>query len=163
MVGVGLLGCGAIGAQLAKGVCSGETGDATIVALFDQDVKKASSLADQLPGSVPYFETFDQFLSALQLDLVVECATPRAVVAYAEAILASGKDLLLMSSGALTDSGLFRRLSHLAQQKGRRFLIPSGALGGIDALRAVRHQLEEVTLTTTKPPSGLQGAPGFKE
>ena len=163
MVGVGLLGCGTIGTQLAEAVCAGEAGDAEVVALFDQDIKKASSLAEQLPASVSCFETFDQFLSAPRMELVVECATPKAVVAHAEALLAGGKDLLLMSSGALTDTSLFQRLSRLAQQNGRRLMMPSGALGGIDAMRAVRHQLDEVTLTTTKAPRSLQGAPGFRE
>ena len=41
--------------------------------------------------------------------------------------------------------------------------MPSGALGGIDAIRAARGRLDRVTLTTTKPPRGLAGAPGFAE
>jgi aspartate dehydrogenase len=41
--------------------------------------------------------------------------------------------------------------------------VPSGAIGGIDAIRAVEHLLETVTLTTTKPPAALTGALGFAE
>ena len=163
MTGLGLLGCGAIGRQIAKAVCSGEAADATLVSLFDEDAARASSLVADLPVSVRQAATFDEFISAQDLDLVVECAAPGAVRAYAERILAQGKDLLLMSSGALTDSALHARLAALAEKEGRRLMVPSGALGGIDAIRAVRHLLEEATLTTTKPPSGLAGAPGFAD
>ena len=83
--------------------------------------------------------------------------------AYAEPVLSSGRDLLIMSSGALTEPALLRTLSTVAERKGCRLLVPSGGLGGIDAIRAVRDRLREVMLTTTKPPAGLQGAPGFKE
>ena len=162
MTGVGLLGCGAIGAEIAEAVCAGKAGDATLVALFDMQPERVSALAEQLPVTVQFFSSFDQFLATEGLDLVVECASPSAVRSYAEAVLIHGNDLLMISSGALTDSGLFQRLCRLAEKQGRRLMVPSGALGGIDALRAARGHLEEVTLTTTKPPRGLAGAPGFK-
>ena len=163
MTGVGLLGCGAMGKQIAEAICAKKAGDAEVVALFDQDVSRAKSLAGEIPVSVPYFQDLDGFLSTPRLDMVLECASPTAAKMHAEAILAKGKDILLMSSGALTDSKLFQRLGEVAQRSASRFLVPSGALGGIDAIRAIRHQLEEVTLTTTKPPRVFQGAPGFKE
>ena len=94
---------------------------------------------------------------------MVECASPDAVRAFAEQVLSRGKDLLMMSSGALTEPALVRTLANVAERSGCRLLVPSGALGGIDAIRAVRDRLREVTLTTTKPPGGLRGAPGFKE
>ena len=40
---------------------------------------------------------------------------------------------------------------------------PSGAIGGIDAIRAAEDGLDEVTLTTTKRPEGLRGSPGFRD
>ena len=163
MVNIGLLGCGAIGAEFAGAVCAGEVGEAKLVALFDVIDGMASDLAEQLPIPVPFFNSFEPFIATPGLRLVVECASPDAVRSYAKAIMSHGKELLLMSSGALTDSRLFQDLSDLASNKGLRLMVPSGALGGIDALKAARGQLEEVTLTTTKPPAGLQGAPGFKE
>ena len=42
-------------------------------------------------------------------------------------------------------------------------MAPSGAIGGIDAIRAAEDGLEEVTLTTTKRPEGLRGSPGFRD
>lgn len=163
MTNVGLIGCGTIGAEIADSICARKAADASLVALFDVDAERASALANRLPLEVPHFTDFDQFLSTAGLELVVECASPVAVRAYAESVLSGGKDLLMLSSGALTDSALYQRLASLAINEGRRLIIPSGALGGIDALRGARGHLDEVTLTSTKPPKGFMGAPGFKE
>jgi aspartate dehydrogenase len=159
---VGLLGCGAIGTQMAKGIVQGKAGGASLVALFDQDGAPAARLARLLPGAVPYFTDFDRFCATDDMRLVVECASPAAVRALGTRVLDANLDLLLMSSGALADPAFFRTLSDLATGKNRRLMVPSGALGGIDAIRAVRELLDEVTLTTTKPPRALTGAPGFK-
>lgn len=163
MTKIGLVGCGAIGTEIATQVSAGRVGSAELVALFDMDAAIADTLAQNLDGAIPTFTDMDEFLSAPTLEMVVECASPSAVKAHAEKILAAGKDLLVISSGALTDTALFQRLADLAGQKNLRFIIPTGALGGIDAIRATRGLLEEVVLTTTKPPRGLEGAPGFKQ
>ena len=159
--GVGLLGCGAIGQELARAVQAGDAGDARLVALFDQVEGLAASVAGGLDSGVSGTDSMRDFLATPGLDLVVECASPHAVRAQAEAVLHAGKDLLLMSSGALADAALAERLADLAQREQRRLIVPSGALGGIDAIRAARGRLDRVTLTTTKPPRGLAGAPGF--
>ena len=163
MTKIGLMGCGAIGSEVAAAVAQKRAGDARLVALFDQDAERAAALARQLSLSVPIHSDVAGFLAAPGLEMVVECASPGAVKAHAEAVLSGGKDLLMVSSGALTDTALFRRLAALSRERGRRLIIPAGALGGIDAIRAARDSLEEVVLTTTKPPRGLAGAPGFRE
>ena len=163
MSAIGLLGCGAMGGEIAKAVSAGEAGGATLVALFDQQPRLASCLAESLGAPALYVDSFGRFLSTPETDIVVECASPDAVRAYAERVLSAGKDLLMMSSGALTDAALAGALSAVAERRGCRLMVPSGALGGIDAIRAVKDRLRTVTLTTTKPPGGLRGAPGFKK
>jgi aspartate dehydrogenase len=163
MTGIGLLGCGAMGGEIAGAVRDGKTGDARLVALYDQAPGVASALAESLGVDIPATDSIGHFLGNADLDLVVESASPDAVRAHAEAVLSAGKDLLLMSSGALTDPELSARLALLAVEGKRRVIVPSGALGGIDAIRAVSDRLDEVTLTTTKPPKALRGAPGFSE
>ena len=163
MTGVGLLGCGAIGRELARAIEAGEAGGARLVSVFDQAEGLAVSLAADMGGGIAAASLIEDFLAAPGLELVVECASPDAVRAYAETALSAGKDMLLMSSGALADPTLAERLSAIAVKQGSRLIVPSGALGGIDAIRAVRGRLDRVTLTTTKPPRGLAGAPGFAE
>jgi aspartate dehydrogenase len=59
--------------------------------------------------------------------------------------------------------GFMTTVSTLAEDNGASVYIPSGAVGGIDALRAVKALLEEVTIVSTKKPISLTGAPGFAD
>jgi len=162
MTGVGLLGCGAIGSELALAVVEGRAGDARLVGLFDQDGARAAALAASLPVSVACCDDFEEFRATEGMRLVVECASRSAVRALAPRVLEAGLDLLVISSGGLAEPTFFRQVSHLAVENGCRLVVPSGALGGIDAVRAARGLLDEVSLTTTKRPAALSGAPGYR-
>ena len=153
--GIGLLGCGAIGRGLAAAVDGGKVPGAALVAVFDQDGDAARGLASSLQRAPATPASFEELLAIDGVDLVVESASQNALRACGEAVLSGGKDLLAMSTGALLDGGLLSRLSELSQDTGRRVYAPSGAVGGIDAIRASRDELEEVTLTTRKHPSTL--------
>ena len=51
-----------------------------------------------------------------------------------------------------------------ARQKGARILPPTGALIGLDAVRAAAEgDIRSVTMITRKPPGGLEGAPYLLE
>ena len=162
-VGVGLIGCGAIGRDMATTIHSGDVPGAGVVALFDVEESQGNSLAATLGDPGLFHGDLDKFLDVPGLDLVVECASGAAVRASAERVLEKGKDLMVMSTGALLDEALMSRLSELAAANGRKLLAPSGAIGGIDAIRAGGGLLEEVAIITTKPPEGLKGSPGFAD
>ena len=166
-VNVGLIGCGSMGSELARAVQRGEAGSARIVGLFDEYQPGRAALAKELGaggGTAPTeSETVSDLVNLPDLDLVVECASQVAVVAHAETILAAGKSMLVMSSGAMIDPDFMRTVSALAEKSGASIYIPSGAVGGIDALRASKALLEEVTIVSTKKPISLTGAPGFAE
>lgn len=89
-------------------------------------------------------------------DLIVEAASQRAVEQYGELILSRGRELLLLSVGALADDQLAARLT--APGPGR-LLLSTGALGGLDLLRAaaLSGQLDTVTVRTRKPAAALVG------
>lgn len=163
MTSVGILGCGSIGREIALAVQKGKAGDAKIVGLFDQVKGSASSLAKDLDLIAIATQSIEEFLSISGLEFVVECASPQAVYDHSEKILSAKKDLLVMSSGAFVSNDFTKKLSKLAKSLNLRLIIPSGALGGIDAIKAVKHELKTVTLTTIKPPRGFKGAPGFKK
>jgi aspartate dehydrogenase len=87
------------------------------------------------------------------LKLVVECANQEVIRQCADLFLSHGIDLLIMSVGALAQESFLANIARKAKEKGSRIHIPSGAVGAIDALKAAKlHGLEEVTLTTRKPP-----------
>ena len=153
--GIGILGCGAIGRGLALAVDGGAIRRARVVALFDQDSGRLTSLAGRLSSQPAATDTVEGFLAAPGMTLVVEAASQEAVRRNAGAVLASGRDLMVMSTGALLDGDLYSRLEAASAESGCRVYAPSGALGGVDAIRASRHELEEVVLTTRKPPASL--------
>jgi aspartate dehydrogenase len=92
--------------------------------------------------------------------LVAECAGHAAVRAYGAAVLASGRDLIVISVGALADDALRADLESAAQHGGSRLILPPGAVGGIDALAAARLSgLHDVVYTGRKPPKAWHGTP----
>lgn len=159
---IGLVGCGAIGSELAAAIDSGKVANAKLVALFDIRQESAKKLARQLRRKPAVARTARE-LAARDVDLVVEAASQEAVRRYARIFLDSNHDLMIMSVGALLDTALYGNLRRAARKRCRRIYIPSGAIAGIDAIRSVRHVIEEVTLTTTKSPRGLEGAPFFRK
>lgn len=154
---VGLIGCGNIGADLCIALQKGDI-PATLVALTDIDEKKAQLLkrSFQLEAEVCSLDE-----SAVRADFLVECAVAGAVPEVIEAAIRRHCDCLIMSVG-----GLMQRPDLLEQAREQKIevRIPSGALAGLDAVRAAMEAgLHSVTLTTRKPPKGLQGAPYLKE
>jgi aspartate dehydrogenase len=93
-------------------------------------------------------------------DAVAECAGHAAVRQYGEAVLGGGCDFVVISIGALADDTLRAALLSAAQRHGVRLVLPSGAVGGLDALGAARLSgLRTVTYTGRKPPAAWRGTP----
>lgn len=157
---VGLLGCGTIGSQLALAVDSGKVANASLNSLFDLVEPSAQSLKSKTMSNPMVYADFGRFIDS-EIDLVVEAASQDAVRTYGRDILEAGKDLMIMSAGALAEETFLSSLLELASKKRCRIYVPTGAIAGIDAIRSVRHLIESVTLTTTKNPKALAGAPFF--
>lgn len=93
-------------------------------------------------------------------DVVAECASHVAVRDYCPTILQAGCDLVLISIGSLSDESLYVSLVEAAKAGGAQLVLPSGAIGGIDALAAARLSgLESVVYTGRKPPNAWKGTP----
>lgn len=141
---VGLIGCGAIGTVLAEAierklvVC-----DELIV--YDFDTSKMHNLKRALNFPVTIVESVDELL-ALKPKVVVEAASQQAAKDYVPKIVSAGIKAIVMSSGALL--GLNVDFS--------RVCVPSGAVGGLDALSsAALAGIDEVILTSRKNPKAL--------
>lgn len=158
---IALIGCGAIGGVIAEAISSGVV-DATLDGVYDLDMKNSEKLASRLDPPPRVCQSLDDVLSS-RAELVVEAASQAAVKSYAVRILEAGKSLMLMSVGALLDDELLRALVGTAKRKKVKVYVPSGAVGGLDALKAASiGKVYEVKLTTTKHPRGLKGAPAFE-
>ena len=162
-VRIGLIGCGAIGSEIAKAIDQGLIPNAVLKAALDTDPQAMQALNTQLKKRFKAAKTITQLLKA-GVDLVVEAASQQAVQEYAEKILKSKKDLLILSVGALLDNTLLQNLLHICQRYGNRIYVISGAMGGIDAIKAASIVgFTDLTLTTRKHPNALADSPYFAE
>ncbi len=137
---VGVVGYGAVGSVIAEGL-DGGMGELSLAGVY-----AASPVPDR-----HRVDSFGELLD--RSDLVVEAASQEAVHAYGPTAVGAGRDLVVVSVGALVDPSL---LAALGSGDGR-LLVTTGAIGGIDQLRAASllGGLERVSLTTRKPPRAL--------
>lgn len=156
-LGVAIGGLGAIGAHLARALDRGVEG-LHLVAVAARDQEKARrTLAGfrAAPAIVP--------LSGLaeMADIVVEAAPAAVFEEIATAALSRGRIFVPSSVGALLPR---MHLVDRARETGARIVVPTGALLGLDAVRAAAEgAVESVTIETRKPPRGLEGAPYLVE
>lgn len=160
MLKVGMVGCGFIGTTLARAIDGGVV-EAELLAVYDRNTERARKLAASLshPPKVMDIESM-----AKSCELVVECASQNAVRGIARTVLSNECSLMVMSVGALLDEKLRDELEQLARAHGERIYVPSGAVAGLDGLRAACvGKIHRMELTTTKPPMALVGAPYLTE
>ena len=150
---VGLGGFGAIGGALARRLDRGVP-RLRLVAVSARDAGRAQQRIADLAHPVPIVPLAE--LAALA-DVVVECAPAAVFREVAEPALRSGRVLMPVSVGQLLEHG---DLIDLAARTGARIIVPTGALLGLDAVRAAAEgEIRSVTMVTRKPPKGLAGAP----
>ncbi len=150
-----MVGCGTIATLIVKAVKSGKI-NPKIVALYDKNRHKSEELGKLTNAEV--CNSVDELVTK-DLDIVIECASVKAVDETVSKALRNGKNVIVMSVGAFADKNLFLKLYNLAKENNRKIYIPSGAIAGIDAIKASSlGTIEEVILTTTKPVEGLKDA-----
>ena len=156
---VGLIGFGGIGMTIAQVLSAPEHSEGfTIVGvLVKYGCAQQAQQADQY--NLQYVDNLNDLLS-LNPDIVVECANHAAVQQFGEHILREGVDLVVLSAGALASAPLYLAITAMARAKQKVIYVPSGALAGIDGLRAACHAgISQVHYTGRKPPSAWIGTP----
>lgn len=113
--------------------------------------------AGELPGGARWLSE-PAALRDLAPDLVVEAAGRDAVEPWGMASLNCAPAFAVCSTSAFCDDALLQRLTNVAERCGSQILVPSGALGGLDALAAAsRLPLDSVTHHIIKPPAAWRG------
>lgn len=157
MNSIGIVGCGAIGRALLK---AAETGKifVAVAGVTSRSEKTAREFLATLSKAPPYLD-LPQLIA--RSDLVVEAAGGKIVPELAEKVFAAGKDLMVISVGALLDH---TEIIDAARKSGRRLFVPSGAIAGLDGVKsACMGKVSSITIATRKPPAGLDGAPYLAE
>ncbi|MEE8183607.1 MAG: aspartate dehydrogenase [Thermoplasmata archaeon] len=150
---INIIGCGSIGTELARAL---EKMD-DIDAIYISD-KRKETVKELVKSSTKIRYQREPKAVMERVDMVIEAASQDAARKYVPMALEKGKDVLMMSVGALVDDE-FRAKCRLIAKKNRcRLYIPSGALAGIDGLAAAScGRIDEVLLISYKPPEAFKG------
>jgi aspartate dehydrogenase len=153
---VSLLGGGVIARLFLEGLARDRPEDVEVVAIAGRGPgSRGAALAREL--GIP-FVVGTAALVAARPDLVIEAASHDAVREHAEALLDQRISVMLLSGGALADDALRGRLEHAARTNRAMLYVPSGGIGGLDALKAAcAAGVEEVRIRVTKPPAAWKG------
>jgi aspartate dehydrogenase len=154
---VAIGGLGAIGAHLARALDAGVDG-LRLVAVSARDQEKAKR-------TIAGFRDVPKLVGLAELaelaEVVVEAAPAAVFEQIAEAAIGRGRIFVPSSVGALLPR---MHLVARAKETGARIVVPTGALLGLDAVRAAAEgNVSSVTIETRKPPRGLEGAPYLVE
>jgi aspartate dehydrogenase len=154
-ISIAIAGLGAIGGGMLAEIARSEPRiKVTAVAARDEAKAAALLLAHHTKARILPLEELPQ-----AADIVVECLPSASFDAIADATLAAGRGLMVLSVGQLA-----RRddLISAFRARGQRLIVPTGAILGLDVVRALaRGDIISARIITRKSPNGLAGAPHF--
>ncbi len=155
---IGIIGGGVITRVFLEHVVRGDMGDARVVAIQGRSASSRGKPLAQQYG-VPFVTSLDALI-AESPQVVIEAASHDAVREFARPLLKRGIPVIILSGGALCDDALRARLEETAAKYRSLLYLPSGGIGGLDALKAVCVAgADSVEIAVTKPPAAWKGIP----
>ena len=154
---IGIVGCGAIGQALLREADAGGL-PVSIAGVTSRTESSAQAFLSTLRQPPPYLERGELIARS---DLVVETAGGHVVADLARETFDAGKDLMVISIGALLEHP---EIIEQSRKTGCRLLAPSGAIAGLDGIKsACTGRVDGVVMVSRKPPQALAGAPYLVE
>jgi aspartate dehydrogenase len=151
---IGLIGGGVIARLFIEQARRGAISEIEVVAVMGRSERSRGKALAQEFGIA--FVTERHELIASRPEVVIEVASHAAVREHVEELLSSGIAVIVLSAGALVDD----RLERAAAQHHALLYVPSGGIGGLDALKAAcAAGADEVSISVTKPPAGWKDIP----
>jgi aspartate dehydrogenase len=151
---VAIAGLGSIGLKVARTLDQGAIPGLTLTAVSARDHDKAERTLASFK-SKPALVALDALPD--HAEVVVECIPAAHFKTVAEATISKGKLFMPLSVGQMLAN---MHLVERAKETGARIIVPTGALLGLDAVRAcAEEEVYSVKILTRKPPAGLKGAP----
>ncbi|HEX6530249.1 MAG TPA: aspartate dehydrogenase [Burkholderiales bacterium] len=151
---VALLGGGTIARLVLEHVPDG----IEIVALCGRGpASRGAQLARQF--RIPYVVGRENLLAA-RPEAVIEAASHEAVREHVVPLLEAGVSVVVLSAGVFADEALRVAAERAAQRGDALLYVPSGGIGGLDALKtACLAGVDEVSIQVAKPPRAWKGIP----
>lgn len=149
---VGIAGFGTIGTKVARALDAGIPG-LELCAVTTRNTARADAVLAAFKQFVPVVP-IEQLVA--MADVIVECAPRAAFPQLAAPVIDAGKLLVTVSGAALLEHP---ELIERARARGGRIILATGALLGLDAVRAAAEgTIRSVTMITRKPPRSLADA-----
>jgi len=155
---IGIIGGGVIARLFLEHIARGDMGAASVVAIQGRSAaSRGKPLAEQY--GVPFVTSLPALL-AERPEVVIEAASHEAVREFAKPLLKNGIPVIILSGGALCDDELRAKLEAAAAKYKALLYVPSGGIGGLDALKAACVAgADSVEIAVTKPPAAWRGIP----
>lgn len=149
---IALLGGGTIARLVLEQVKAGALPGIEVVAVCGRSAGSRGAHLARAHG-VPFVVGRDALLAA-RPQAVVEAASHDAVREHLVALLEAGVGVVVLSAGALADDALRAAAEGAARRSGALLYVPSGGIGGLDALKAACVAgVDSVSIRVAKPPA----------
>ena len=153
---IGIAGIGAIGLNVALYLDRQEIPGFQLAGFSARSKDRAAQFNDMLSLPIKHYGFAEL---AQNCDIIIECLPPQLFKKIAIPVLKAGKILIALSASQLLK---YDDLIDLAEEYGGQIIVPSGAMLGLDALKAVMvGELQSVKIETRKPIAGLINSPYF--
>jgi aspartate dehydrogenase len=155
---IALLGAGTIARLILEHLGRGELEGIEVVGMAGRSTSSPGAGLARAHG-LPYVVGREQLL-ALRPQAVVEAASHDAVREHLVPLLDAGVSVIVLSAGALADDSLRAAAERTARRTQAMLYVPSGGIGGLDALQAAcAAGVDEVGIQVAKPPRAWRGIP----
>lgn len=153
---VGIAGLGGIGTEVARWLAADAPPGLRLAAAAGRELATTARRLTDLGHPDAQAVSLDALPDAC--DVVVECLAPEVAATLLEAVVDRSGTVIAVSVAALLARP---ELVGRARRSGTRLIVPSGAVAGLDALRAAAiGGIRSVRLRTRKPPAGLDADAG---
>tara|TARA_B110000259_G_scaffold161204_1_gene185134 strand:- start:235 stop:1035 length:801 start_codon:yes stop_codon:yes gene_type:complete len=150
---VGIVGFGSIGTEVAKALIAGVE-NFSLIGVVSRSKENAQKRISQLKHNI---EIFDLDTLIKKSDIIIDCAPKEAFKDIAVKCIKSKKTLITVSGAGILEN---LDLEIMARKHNTQIILATGAILGLDALRAASEGIiHSVTMVTRKPPNALSSAP----
>jgi len=155
---IALLGGGTIARLVLEHLRRGNLPGIEVVAVAGRS--SASHGAALAQGHGVPFAVGREALLATRPQAVVEAASHEAVREHLVPLLEAGVSVVVLSAGALADDRLREAAERAARDGGAKLYVPSGGIGGLDALKsACVAGVDAASICVAKPPAAWKDIP----